>query len=296
MQLGGTIIGTTNRGHFIAKVGEGQRARVPKEQIEKARETLHRLQIDGLIVIGGDGSLTTALQLHEEGIAVIGVPKTIDNDLEATATTFGFDSAVACVADALDRLHTTASSHKRVMVIEVMGRNAGWIALYGGLAGGADIILIPEIPFEHERVAEAVRQREADGCLSTLVVVAEGACPRAGEQIKHQTGFGEYKLGGMGERVAEEIARRTGKETRTCVLGHLQRGGDPTTLDRILGTRFGVHAVQIIAEGKTGHMVSYQNYQVLSVPIEDAVNRIKVVAPDSQLVQQARAMGIRFGD
>jgi 6-phosphofructokinase 1 len=296
MHLGGTILGTTNKGHFVAKVGKGTQMAVPPDVLEKARATLNELGISVLIVIGGDGSLTTALQLERAGIPTIGVPKTIDNDLEATAMSFGFDSAVACVADALDRLHTTASSHKRVMVIEVMGRHAGWIALYGGLAGGADIILIPEIPFEFERVAEAVRQREAEGCLSTLVVVAEGACPRRGEQIQHQTGAGEFKLGGMGERVAAEIASRTGKETRTCVLGHLQRGGAPTTLDRILGTRFGVYAVQIIAEGKTGHMVSYQNYQVQSVPIEAAVNRMKLVSPDSQMVQQARAMGIRFGD
>jgi 6-phosphofructokinase 1 len=181
MHLGGTILGTTNKGHFVAKVGEGSKTTVRPEVIEAAKETLRDLRIEALLVIGGDGSLTTALQLHEAGIRVIGIPKTIDNDLEATAMTFGFDSAVACVADALDRLHTTATSHKRVMVLEVMGRHAGWIALYGGLAGGGDIILIPEIPFDHDRVAEAVRQRDAEGCLSTLVVVAEGAKPRDGK-------------------------------------------------------------------------------------------------------------------
>jgi 6-phosphofructokinase 1 len=296
MQLGGTIIGTTNRGHFVAKVGEGSRVEIPKEIVEQARETLRRLQIDAIIAIGGDGSLTTALQLHESGIPIIGVPKTIDNDLEATAMTFGFDSAVACVADALDRLHTTASSHKRAMVIEAMGRHAGWIALYGGLAGGADIILIPEIPFDHERVAQAVRKRDIDGCLSTLVVVAEGAKDKQGLPSIRSSGPGEDKLGGIGETVAQEIAKRTGKETRTCVLGHLQRGGAPTTLDRILGTRFGVKAVELIAEGKFGEMVSYQNYQVLSVPIADAVHRIKLVQPDSQMVQTCRAVGISFGD
>src|SRR5687767_10963506 len=200
MQLGGTIIGTTNRGHFVAKVGEGQRAEISQEIIEKARETLRRLQIDAVIAIGGDGSLTTALQLHEAGLPMIGVPKTIDNDLEATAMTFGFDSAVACVADALDRLHTTASSHKRAMVFEVMGRHAGWIALYGGLAGGADIILIPEIPFSYEKVAETVRQRAAEGCLSTMVVVAEGAHPKDRGEIYRKAGTGEYKLGGIGEQ------------------------------------------------------------------------------------------------
>ena len=296
MQLGGTIIGTTNRGHFVAKVGEGQRTEIPKEIIEQAKETLRRLQIDAVIAIGGDGSLTTALQLYEAGLPMIGVPKTIDNDLEATATTFGFDSAVACVADALDRLHTTASSHKRAMVIEVMGRHAGWIALYGGLAGGADIILIPEIPFDHERVAEAVRRRDVEGCLSTLIVVAEGAVERDGVHRVRSTGAGEVKFGGIGESVAMEIAQRTGKETRTCVLGHLQRGGAPTTLDRILGTRFGVKAVELIHEGKFGQMVSYLNYQVLSVPISEAVHRIKLVSPDSQMVQTCRAVGICFGD
>src|SRR5580658_7302924 len=181
MPLGGTILGTTNKGHFIAKVGaHGDKAIVAEEIIEQARGVLKGLRVEGLIVIGGDGSLSTALQLHEAGIPTVGVPKTIDNDLEATAMTFGFDSAVACVADALDRLHTTATSHRRVMVIEVMGRHAGWIALYGGLAGGADIILLPEIPFEYEKIAEAVRKRNEDGCLSTMVVVAEGARPKDG--------------------------------------------------------------------------------------------------------------------
>ncbi|MEA3213179.1 MAG: ATP-dependent phosphofructokinase / diphosphate-dependent phosphofructokinase [Chthoniobacter sp.] len=296
MQLGGTILGTTNKGHFIAKVGDGTRTHVPPAVLVQARETLGQLGIEGLIVIGGDGSLTTALQLGEAGIPVIGVPKTIDNDLEATAMTFGFDSAVACVADALDRLHTTASSHKRVMVIEVMGRHAGWIALYGGLAGGGDIILLPEIPFDHEKVAAAVRRRDAAACLSTLIVVAEGAREKEGRERIRATGSGEYKLGGIGDAVAQEVARRTGKETRTCVLGHLQRGGAPTTLDRILGTRFGVAAVELIAEGRFGHMVSYQNYQVLSVPIAEAVHRIKLVSPESQMVQTARAVGISFGD
>jgi 6-phosphofructokinase 1 len=296
MPLGGTILGTTNKGHFVAKVGAGAKAELAREVIEKARETLLRMNIDALIVIGGDGSLTTALQLHQAGIPVVGVPKTIDNDLEATSMSFGFDSAVACVADALDRLHTTASSHKRVMVIEVMGRDAGWIALYGGLAGGADVILIPEIRFDHEKVAAAVRQREAEHCLSTLVVAAEGAVPLDGEAYATTVGPGERRLGGIGEVVAEEIRRRTDKETRTCVLGHLQRGGAPTTLDRILGTRFGVHAVELIAEGQLGKMVSYVNYQVLGVWIADAVDHLKRVKPDSQMVLTARAVGICFGD
>ncbi len=296
MHLGGTILGTTNKGHFVAKAGDGGGMRVPAHVLDQAKRVLAELQIEALIAIGGDGSMTTALQLSQAGVPIIGVPKTIDNDLEATAMTFGFDSAVACVADALDRLHTTASSHKRVMVIEVMGRHAGWIALYGGLAGGGDVILIPEIPFDYEKVAQCVREREDDGCLSTLIVVAEGARPVQGRKKMQATASGEYRMGGIGEIVAHEVATRTGKETRTCVLGHLQRGGAPTTLDRILGTRFGVKAVELIQRGKFGHMVSYQNYEVRSVPIEDAVNRLRLIAPDNQVVQAARAVDVSFGD
>jgi ATP-dependent phosphofructokinase / diphosphate-dependent phosphofructokinase len=296
MPLGGTILGTTNRGHFIAKVGSGNRAVVPTQIIEKSREVLNRLEVKALIIVGGDGSMSTALQLQEAGINCIGVPKTIDNDLAATAMTFGFDSAVAAVADALDRLHTTATSHKRVMVLEVMGRHAGWIALHGGIAGGADAILIPEIPFDYEKLAEFIKRRDVAGSLSSLVVAAEGAKPRYGQQVLHQTGAGEYRFGGIGEVVARELAVRTGKETRCCVLGHLQRGGAPTTLDRILGTRFGVKAVQLANEGHFGSMVSYQNYQVQHVSIAEAVNRLRLVQPTSQMVETARDVEISFGD
>ncbi|MEY2545384.1 MAG: ATP-dependent phosphofructokinase / diphosphate-dependent phosphofructokinase [Verrucomicrobiota bacterium] len=296
MALGGTIIGTTNRGHFIAKIGAGDRAVVAADVIANAKKVLNDLNVKALVIVGGDGSMVTALQLQEAGINCIGVPKTIDNDLEATAMTFGFDSAVAMVMDALDRLHTTATSHKRVMVVEVMGRHAGWIALHGGVAGGADIILIPEIPFDYDRIAAAIKQRGAHGDLGTLVVVAEGAKARDGQQIKRETHGGEFKLGGIGEIVAHEIAQRTGKETRACVLGHLQRGGPPTTLDRILGTRFGVKAVQLANEGHFGSMVSYQNYQVRHVPIADAVNRLRLVPPNGEMVQTARDVDISFGD
>jgi phosphofructokinase-like protein len=296
MPLGGTIIGTTNRGHFVAKVGAGDRTVVPTEIIEKARTVLDNLAVRALIIVGGDGSMTTALQLQESGINCIGVPKTIDNDLEATAMTFGFDSAVAMVMDALDRLHTTAISHKRAMVVEVMGRHAGWIALHGGLAGGADVILIPEIPFDYDKIAEAIKQRDAVGNLSSLIVVAEGARPKNGQQVKRDIERGEFRLGGIGDIVAREIARRTGKETRSCVLGHLQRGGAPTTLDRILGTRFGVKAVQLANEKHFGSMVSYQNYQVRHVPIVEAVNRLRLVPPNGEMVQTARDVEISFGD
>ena len=296
MALGGTIIGTTNRGHFIAKIGAGDRAVVASEVIENAKKVLARLNVKALVIVGGDGSMVTALQLQEAGINCIGVPKTIDNDLEATAMTFGFDSAVAAVMDALDRLHTTATSHKRVMVVEVMGRHAGWIALHGGIAGGADVILIPEIPFDYDKISEAVKTRQAAGELATLVVVAEGARPRDGQQVKRDVSAGEYKLGGIGEVVAREIAIRTGRETRVCVLGHLQRGGAPTTLDRILGTRFGVKAVQLANEGHFGSMVSYQNYQVRHVPIAEAINRLRLVPPNGEMVQTARDVDISFGD
>ncbi|MBO0695615.1 MAG: ATP-dependent 6-phosphofructokinase [Verrucomicrobia bacterium] len=296
MALGGTIIGTTNRGHFVAKVGAGNRTVVPANIIADAKKILDELQVKALIIVGGDGSMVTALQLQEAGINCIGVPKTIDNDLEATATTFGFDSAVAVVMDALDRVHTTATSHRRVMVVEVMGRHAGWIALHGGIAGGADIILIPEIPFDFDKIAGVVKAREAAGYLGTVVVVAEGARPKHGEQVKRDVEGGEFRLGGIGEIVAHEIAKRTGKETRCVVLGHLQRGGAPTTLDRILGTRFGVKAVQLANEGHFGSMVSYQNYQVRQVPIAEAVNRLKLVPPNGEVVRTARDVDISFGD
>src|SRR2546421_4080584 len=204
MALGGTLIGTTNRGHFVAKIGAGDRAVVAAEVIEKARKVLNEARVEALIIVGGDGSMTTALQLQEAGINCVGVPKTIDNDLEATAMTFGFDSAVAAVMDALDRLHTTATSHNRAMVLEVMGRHAGWIALHGGLAGGAHVILIPEIPFDYDSVANAVQRREARGAHGAIVIVAEGARPHDGQQMLHPTTEGEYRFGGMGEVVARE--------------------------------------------------------------------------------------------
>jgi ATP-dependent phosphofructokinase / diphosphate-dependent phosphofructokinase len=296
MALGGTIIGTTNRGHFVAKVGAGDRTIVPANVIAGAKKILDELRVKALIIVGGDGSMVTAQQLQEAGINCIGVPKSIDNDLEATATTFGFDSAVDVVMDALDRLHTTAISHKRVMVVEVMGRHAGWIALHGGIAGGADIILIPEIPFDYEKIADTIKARDAAGNLGSLVVAAEGARPRDGQQVKRDTKDGEFRLGGIGEIVAHEIAKRTGKETRCCVLGHLQRGGAPTTLDRILATRFGVKAVQLANEEHFGSMVSYQNYQVRQVPIAEAVNRLRLVPPNGEVVQTARDVEISFGD
>lgn len=297
MKLGGTILGTTNKGHFAAKLGKGDIAEVPQDIVAKAKRTLDQLEIRALVVVGGDGSLTTGLQLFREGWPVIGVPKTIDNDLQATAMTFGFDSAVSTVVDGLDRLHTTAASHKRVMVLEVMGRHAGWIALSGGIAGGANVILLPEIPFNLERVAQFIRERDATGEHSTLVVVAEGARLPDGDNVTIDANEGgEVRLGGIGEIVAHRLGELTGKDTRACTLGHLQRGGAPTSLDRILGTRFGVMAVKLAEEGRFGRMVSYQSYHVGSVPIEEAVHQLRIVEPDGELVQAAKAVGICLGD
>jgi len=297
LKLGGTILGSTNKGNFSVKVGDGNTKQIPSEIIDRAQKTLDELEIGALIVVGGDGSLTIAQYLFERGFPIIGVPKTIDNDLAATAMTFGFDSAVSCVVDAMDRLQTTASSHRRVMVVETMGRHAGWIALWGGIAGGANVILLPEIDFSLKNVSDFIKKREVEGKRSTLVVVAEGAKLADGELVlKSQNKGGEDRLGGIGEIIAAKIEELTGKETRACTLGHLQRGGAPTSLDRILGARFGVKAVELAEKGEFGKMVSYQSYSVDSVPITEAIHRLKRVEPDGEVVQTARAIGICLGD
>jgi len=248
--------------------------------------------------VGGDGSLSSAQQLFEHGVPVVCVPKTIDNDLEATALTFGFDSAVACATDALDRLRTTAQSHDRVMVLEVMGRYTGWIAVTAGISGGGDVILIPEIPFRYEAVCAKIAEREREGKHFTLVIAAEGAREQgkdyvtAGSAEKNR----EVRLGGIGAVVAAEIQARTGKETRVCVLGHLQRGGAPTSFDRLLCTRFGARAVQLIAEEQYGHMVALRPPDTVAVKLTDAIGRLRAVPPNGDIVQTARALGISFGD
>jgi 6-phosphofructokinase 1 len=248
--------------------------------------------------VGGDGSLTIAQKLFEHGIPLVGVPKTIDNDLEATVVTFGFDSAVACATDALDRLRTTAQSHERVMVLEVMGRYTGWIAAHSGIAGGGDVILIPEIPFRYESICARIAEREREGKRFTLVVVAEGAREQGKDFVTSSAAEKnrEARLGGIGAVVAAEIQKHTGKETRVCVLGHLQRGGAPTTADRLLCTRFGAKAVQLIAEKKYGHMVAFQPPDTVAVKISEAVGRLRTVPLDGDIVQTARALGISFGD
>jgi len=295
---GGTILGTANRGKFSAKTGHGETRRLPKELLDETKRGMEKLGLTALVSVGGDGSLTIAQQMHEAGIPIVGVPKTIDNDLAATTTTFGFDSAVACATDALDRLHTTAESHDRVMVLEVMGRYAGWIAIYAGVAGGADVILIPEIPFRYESICTAVQEREKKGKHFTLVVAAEGAHPADGDFVTSATQEKnrEARLGGVGAVVAAEIEKRTGKETRSLVLGHLQRGGSPTFMDRVLCTLFGAKAVELITEGRFGRMVAHNGKFVDSVPLEKAVGELRTVPLEGGFVTAARALGISLGD
>jgi len=297
LNQGGTILGSTNKGRFAATVGVNERLELDPELIAGVKTTCEQLDIEGLICVGGDGSLAVAQQFHEHGIPVVGVPKTIDNDLSSTAFTFGFFSAVFCATDALDRLHTTAASHERAMILEVMGRHAGWIALYAGIAGGGDVILIPEIPWTFENVCQAIINRENRGKKFTLIVVAEGAeLPDKSlvTQDKHDCQQ-QVRLGGIGNFVGKEIERRLGKETRTVVLGHLQRGGAPTTFDRVVATQFGAHAVRLIVERKFGHMVTYQPPNMDDVAIIDAI-KLSTVCPTCSAVQGARALGISFGD
>jgi 6-phosphofructokinase 1 len=297
LNQGGTILGTTNRGHFGVLSGVFEQRQVARELIAAVRRTIDQLGLCALICVGGDGSLAIALQLHQHDIPLVGVPKTIDNDLSATAYTFGFDSALACATDALDRLHTTAASHERIMVLEVMGRHAGWIALYAGIAGGGDVILIPEIPWTYEFVCDKVREREQGGKLFTLVVVAEGAQLPSGELVcQNKVGEGQARLGGIGEVVTRELECRLRRETRCVVLGHLQRGGAPTTFDRVLATQLGAHAMRLVHHGRFGEMVCFQPPEIKSVPLAEALRRLSTVDPNGSAVQAARALGISFGD
>jgi ATP-dependent phosphofructokinase / diphosphate-dependent phosphofructokinase len=279
-------------------VGHGEARSIPREVLDQAKAGFAKLGLRALVCVGGDGSLSIAQQLFEHGMPVVGVPKTIDNDIEATVITFGFDSAVACATDALDRLRTTAQSHERVMVLEVMGRYAGWIAACAGISGGGDVILIPEIPFRHEAVCAKVLEREREGKHFTLVVAAEGAREQGKDYVTAGSAEQnrEARLGGVGAVVAAEIQKRTGKETRVCVLGHLQRGGAPTSFDRLVCTRFGARAVQLIAEGQYGKMVALRPPDTVAVNLSEAIGRLRTVPPSGDLLQTARALGISFGD
>jgi 6-phosphofructokinase 1 len=296
LRIGGTILGTTNRGNPFAypiATSTGQR-----DYSERCIEMFHELTLDALVVIGGDGTLAIAHRFAERGIPIVGVPKTIDNDIVETTNTFGFDTAVSFATDAIDRLHTTAEAHHRVMVVEVMGRYAGWIALYSGLAGGADVVLIPEIPFDIDRIAECIRRRDTFGARFSIVVVAEGAKPVGGRVsvIKEAEGAYVERLGGIGAHLAIQIEERTGKETRSVVLGHLQRGGAPTSFDRTLATRFGARAVELVLEGKFGTMVAFHPPEIVAVPLEKVVGRTRNVPLDFDVIRTARAMGVSLGD
>jgi 6-phosphofructokinase 1 len=296
--LGGTILGTTNRGNPF----KWPQLRTDGEwvEVDRSEEVLANFRAMGLgalIAVGGDGTLRIAAELGKRGLPVVGVPKTIDNDVGGTVITFGFDTAVNTATDAIDKLHSTAESHERVMVVEVMGRHAGWIALNSGLAGGADVILIPEIPFTFDSIVRKIREREAAGRHFSIVVAAEGAKEVGGTlRIREVPRGAEGRLGGVGESVAEAIARLTGKETRALTLGHLQRGGSPTTFDRLLGLRFGAAAVRAVAEGRFGTMVALDPPDVLLVPLEDALGRAGGVPIDSDTVRTARELGICLGD
>lgn len=295
---GGTILGTSNRGNpFAYPVREGGEVKLV-DVSRRVVENFRKVGAEALIAVGGDGTLKIARQLNDQGMPMVGVPKTIDNDLRGTDVTFGYNTAVGVVTEALDRLHTTAESHNRVMVVEVMGRDAGWIALESGLAGSADVILIPEIPFDMEKVCQAILARKARGSRFSIVVVSEGAFPAGGGKIVQLTAdqnLGVERLGGMGQWVAAEIARRLGIETRTVVLGHVQRGGTPSPFDRILGSRFGTKAVELVEQGCFGQMVALRGRRVEAVAIEEAVGELNLVDPQGELIRTAEDLGVMVG-
>src|SRR5450830_1671997 len=297
--LGGTMLGTTNKGNpFHYPVIQPDGTVLDTDRSDEILNYFAREGIDALVSVGGDGSLTIANELHRKGLRVVGVPKTIDNDLDKTFTTFGFDTAVSFATECLDRLHSTAESHQRVMVVEVMGRYAGWIALHCGIAGDAHAILIPEIPFDLDKVAAKISERDAQGRLYSLVVVAEGALPHDGHHellAPAEIGHAE-RLGGIGERVTAALAKRTGKDARTVVLGHLLRGGSPTSFDRLAALRFGTAAVRALEAGLSGVMVSLAFPNVEYVNLEEVAGRMKSVPPDSDTLQTGRDLGVCFGD
>ena len=297
---GGTILGTTNRDNPFKFAVEENGELVYYDMRDKVVENLQKHDIEALVVIGGDGSLNIGAKLAREcGIKVVGVPKTIDNDLPCTERTFGFDTAVAMATEAVDRLHTTAESHHRVMALEVMGRYAGWIALHSGIAGGADVILIPEIPYDIDSVIKKIEDRKSKGKDFSIVVVAEGAKPIGGELSVARVVKGSFepiRLGGAGEKLVREIEERTGIESRCTVLGYLQRGGSPSSYDRILSTRYGVAAAEACLRGEYNVMVSLENDQIVTVYIQKAASSPRLVPVDSEIIRTGRQIGICFGD
>lgn len=296
---GGTILGTTNRDNpFHYPVTKGDK-KVFVDVSDRVIENISIHGIEALIVIGGDGSLAIGKDLFDKGLKVVGVPKTIDNDLSATDQTFGFDTALTTATEAIDKLHTTAESHHRVMVLEVMGRYAGWIALASGLAGGADVILIPEIPYNIDVVVDKINSRSKKRKKFSIIVVAEGAKPIDGEMVVKQhveDSFDPIRLGGIGNVIAQDVEAATGKETRVTVLGHLQRGGSPTAFDRILATRYGAGAVNLVAKGEFGRMVCLRGQNIESTSLESAIGEIRNVPVNGEMVKVTRQLGICLGD
>jgi 6-phosphofructokinase 1 len=299
LDRGGTILGSSNRANpFAYKFKENGKI-ITEDRSPFLIENLKSIEIDALVIIGGDGSLSIANQLSKMGVHLVGVPKTIDNDLAATDITFGFDTAINTATEAIDKIRTTGESHHRVMVVEVMGRYAGWIALEAGIASGADIILIPEIPFHLEKICHVIRERAQMGRRHSIVVIAEGARPYDGEvSVKRiqQDSVDTIRLGGIGEMLANKISNELGIESRETVLGHIQRGGSPSAFDRILSTRLGFGAVHLIAEGSFGRMVCLKTPGISSVPLEEAVKQLKKVSIELDMVQAAKAIGVSFGD
>lgn len=297
---GGTILGTTNRDNPFKFAVEEDGELVYHDMRDRVVENLQKYDIEALVVIGGDGSLNIGAKLAREcGVKVVGVPKTIDNDLPCTERTFGFDTAMAMATEALDRLHTTAESHHRVMVLEVMGRYAGWIALHSGIAGGADVILLPEIPYNIDSVIEKINQRKMEGKNFSIIVAAEGAKPVGGEMTVARMVKGSFepiRLGGIGEKLANEIEEKTNIESRCTVLGYLQRGGSPTPFDRILSTRYGVAAAEACLRGEYNVMVSLYHDQIVTVYIQKAASSPRLVPVDSEIINTGRQIGICFGD
>ncbi len=295
---GGTILGSTNRGNpFSCPVEKDGKIEIV-DKSELVLENIRRLAIDSLVVVGGEGSLKIALELAQKGVCIVGVPKTIDNDLMETDVTFGYNTALETATDALDKLHSTAESHHRVMVMEVMGRYAGWIALESGIAGGADVILMPEIPFDIEAICRAIDARRRQGRRFSIIVVAEGAFPMGGDRVvKESAGAAQpfERLGGIGEYVARKIKNCLDMDTRVTVLGHLQRGGSPSTFDRCLGSRFGIKALELIEMGACGQMACLKGRDIKAAPIARAVRRLKLVDPAGEMVRCAEELGIMVG-
>ena len=296
LRFGGTILGTVNRGDPFAEpiVTPGGTYNYG----DRVMQMFEKMGLDALVCIGGDGTLAISYEFYKKGIPLVGVPKTIDNDIYGTTSCFGFDTAVSFATDAIDRLHTTAEAHRRIMVVEVMGRYAGWIALHAGVAGGADVILIPEIPYDLEKVAQCIRERDERGARFSIVVVAEGAIPKGGKLsvLSEAHGGTVERLGGAGMYCANALEPLTGKETRYVVLGHLQRGGMPTAFDRTLATRFGGKAVELLLKGQFGKMVANHPPDLVPIPLQDVVGKTKTVPLDNDLLTTARALGVGFGD